>query len=203
MGECALDPCCRKGELLSLQWWESPSTVTRFFYPARKTKRGKLRAHDSGDRWIPMTQRVRGWLDMGRLVKDGKDRKPTDYVVGDAAGEQIASITTAWKLACRRAGIVGLLFHDQRREGASSLLESRMAIAASLTRRISVCIATTLSRQVRRDHSGFMRNGAGSVKHSVVAKDSTISMPVAYAPLSDHHDNALRRTVTARGVARA
>lgn len=43
--------------------------------------------------------------------------------VRHAAGEPIKSIKTAWKLACRRAGIAGLHFQDLRREAASTLLE--------------------------------------------------------------------------------
>jgi integrase len=125
--ECALDTCCRKGELLSLQWSQVDFDRNEIFLPAEKTKSGKLRDDGSGDRWIPMTQRVRSRLDMRPLDAAGKERKPADYVFGNAAGEQIKSIKTAWKLACRRAGIVGLHFHDLRREGASSLLESRMS----------------------------------------------------------------------------
>ena len=47
-------------------------------------------------------------------------------VFGRADGTKIMSIKTAWKLACRRAGIKGLRFQDLRREAGSTLKESRM-----------------------------------------------------------------------------
>ena len=43
---------------------------------------------------------------------------------GDECGEQVASSKTAWNATCRRAQIVGLRFHDLRREFACRLLES-------------------------------------------------------------------------------
>ena len=53
----------------------------------------------------------------GDLDADGKERKPTDYVVGCADGTKIMSINTAWKLAC---GDQGLRFQDFRREAGST-----------------------------------------------------------------------------------
>ena len=40
-------------------------------------------------------------------------------------GEPVKSIKTAWRAACRRAGIEGLRFHDLRRECACRLMESK------------------------------------------------------------------------------
>jgi len=38
--ECALDTCCRKGELLSLQWSQVDFDRNEIFLPAEKTKSG-------------------------------------------------------------------------------------------------------------------------------------------------------------------
>jgi integrase len=118
--EVALETCCRKGELLSLQWSQVDFERNELFLPAEKTKSDK-------DRWVPMTARARALLDMRKTGPDGQDRKPTEYVFGNEVGEQIGSIKTAWRAACRRAGIKGLHFHDLRREAASTLLEGHVS----------------------------------------------------------------------------
>jgi integrase len=46
------------------------------------------------------------------------------YAFGDEAGGRIGRVATAWRAACRRAGIAGLHFHDLQLEFASRLLES-------------------------------------------------------------------------------
>jgi integrase len=46
-------------------------------------------------------------------------------VFGDEVGGAIASIKTTWRTACEKAGVVGLHFHDLRREFACRLLEWR------------------------------------------------------------------------------
>ena len=46
-------------------------------------------------------------------------------VFGNEVGEPVKSIRTAWELACERAQIRDLHFHDLRGEFASRLLESR------------------------------------------------------------------------------
>jgi integrase len=90
--EVALDTCFRPGELLSLQWSQVDWQRKKIFLAAETTKSGKLRQDGSGDRWVPMTKRVEDFLDMRRLDAEGKERKPTDYVFGNAAGEQIKSV---------------------------------------------------------------------------------------------------------------
>jgi integrase len=45
-------------------------------------------------------------------------------VFGNAVGEQLDSIKTAWKATCRRAGIEDLHFHDLRREAACRWFEA-------------------------------------------------------------------------------
>jgi integrase len=54
----------------------------------------------------------------------GHEFGPDAYIFGDEVGARIGSIKTAWRAACRRAGITNLTFHDLRREFGSRLLES-------------------------------------------------------------------------------
>ena len=44
--------------------------------------------------------------------------------VGNAVGDPLTNIKTAWRNTCRRAGITDLHFHDLRREFASRLADS-------------------------------------------------------------------------------
>ena len=123
---------------------------------------------------------------MRRLDAEGEKRKPTDYVFGNAAGEQIKSIKTAWKLACRRAGIVGLHFHDLRREGASSLLESRMSehavkdiLGHANIKTTSTYLATTRQRlheQMKRAEAHRAKAAGNDAQHSTEDATNTASI---------------------------
>jgi hypothetical protein len=62
---------------------------------------------------------------MLRHDSTGEELPPQAYVFGNDVGERVASVKTAWRAACARAGITGLRFHDLRREFACRLLESR------------------------------------------------------------------------------
>jgi integrase len=118
----ALSTGCRLGELLSLQW----SQIQRdekdeprwIVLPAAKTKTAEARV-------IPISANLRAVLELRRHAPDGKEYGSNAYVFGNDVGERVASIRTAWALTCKRARIVGLHFHDLRREFASRLFESR------------------------------------------------------------------------------
>jgi integrase len=47
-----------------------------------------------------------------------------DYVFGHEDGSRVRDIKTAWNASCRRAGIMGLRFHDLRHEAGSRKLEA-------------------------------------------------------------------------------
>ena len=72
---------------------------------------------------MPFSQRLHAMLEMRRHDPDGEVHGPDAYVFGNALGERVKSIKTAWRLTCARAQITGLHFHDLRREAASRLLE--------------------------------------------------------------------------------
>ena len=59
----------------------------------------------------------------------GDPLQPSDYVFGDAVGRRRRSIRTAWKLTCARAKIVGLTFHDLRREAGSRWMDAGVPLA--------------------------------------------------------------------------
>ncbi len=139
----------RKGELLSLQWWQVQSEPRpQIYLPAVKTK-------TRDDRWIPISGRLQLILDMRRCDPDGQEHPPTAYVFGDAVGHPAKSFKRAWERAVlvahghtpeyvmkpRSDGLkplatavltsasralltaVDLNFHDLRREAGSRWLE--------------------------------------------------------------------------------
>jgi hypothetical protein len=91
----------------------------------RSTSQG-LPSKDSGTDLSPISRRLRASLEMLRYDPAGREFGPSAFVFGTETGKKIKSVKTAWRLACRRAGIDGLSIHDLRREAASSLHESGM-----------------------------------------------------------------------------
>jgi integrase len=121
-----LETGCRVGELLTIQFRDlaygpGPKRGTlvprRILLPAEKTKTYEARE-------IPITSRLAAVIEMRRTGPDGKDHSPDACVFGNEVGEEIASIKTAWRAACRRAGISNLHFHDLRREFGSRVRET-------------------------------------------------------------------------------
>ena len=85
---------------------------------------------------------------MRRTDPTGQPLPPDAYVFGNAVGERLTSIKTAWRNTCRRAGIEDLHFHDLRREFACRLLESSADLHDVRDCRSHAHITTT-SRYVR------------------------------------------------------
>jgi integrase len=117
--EAALETGCRRGELLSMQWWQVKDLDGRFpliELPAAKTKTKQNRA-------VPISNRLKAILEMRRNDPAGDPHGPQAYVFGNEIGQRRGSIKAAWRLACCRAGIIDLRFHDLRREAGSRWLE--------------------------------------------------------------------------------
>jgi integrase len=115
--EAALESGARKGELLSLQWWQvREGTRPELFFPAAKTKARR-------DRCVPISMRLKMILDMRRNDPSGHPMPHTAYVFGNEIGQRMTTIKTAWSSARRRAAITDLHFHDLRREAGSRWLE--------------------------------------------------------------------------------
>jgi integrase len=145
--EAALETGCRKGELLSLQWWQVRfEPKAEIFLPAVKTKTKK-------DRRVPISSRLRPILEMRATDADGNAHPAEGYVFGNEVGEQVGSVKRAWELAIlkahghrpgyvrkrqgekviRTAGLdpasrealrqIDLNFHDLRREAGSRWLD--------------------------------------------------------------------------------
>jgi integrase len=115
----ALETGCRLGELLSLQWAQVRGDL---FLPAGKTKAKKPRR-------VPVSSVLRAVLEARRNDPAG-DPLPADaFVFGDAVGRRRESVKTAWRLACRRAKITDLHFHDLRREAGSRWMDAGVPLS--------------------------------------------------------------------------
>ena len=122
--EAAIETGCPLGELLSLQWGQVKDldgARPHLYLPAAKTKTKR-------DRVVPISSRLKAILEMRRQDPAGKDMPPEAYVFGNALGQRTQSIKTAWRLACRRAGLVNFRFHDLRREAGSRCIEGGMVL---------------------------------------------------------------------------
>ena len=112
-----LDTCCRPGEILSLQWGDVDMVSRELVVRAEKAKTRRARR-------LPMSTRLHAVLQMRRTRADGVDFGPEAYVFGDAAGQRVTSIRTAWEAARERAGLADLHLADLRHEAASSLKDA-------------------------------------------------------------------------------
>jgi integrase len=115
----ALDTGMRRGELLSLQWWQVGDAL---LLPATKTK-----AH--ADRRVPISTRLRGVLDARRNDPAGEPLPPAAYVFGDELGRRRRSLHTVWRSTRTRAGLTDLRFHDLRREAGSRWMDNGVSLA--------------------------------------------------------------------------
>jgi integrase len=115
----ALETGCRRGELLSLQWSQVRGDL---FLPAGKTKAKKPRR-------VPISSELQKVLAARRHDPAGDPLLPDAYVFGDEVGRRRHSIKTAWKLTCKRATVVGLHFHDLRREAGSRWMDAGVPLA--------------------------------------------------------------------------
>lgn len=101
--EAAIETGCRRGELLSLQWWQVRTEPKHeIFQPAIKTK-------TKADRTVPVSSRLRAILDMRRATQlaelDDEDAKvpTTAHVFGNELGEPVKGFKRAWQRALLRA----------------------------------------------------------------------------------------------------
>ena len=112
----AIETGCRLRELLTLQWCDVDLDGGLIQIRAEHTKKRRARP-------VPISNRLAAVLEMARLDPAGDPHGPLSYVFGDEIGRRIKSPKTAWRSACRRAGIVNLRFHDLRHEAGSRLHE--------------------------------------------------------------------------------
>lgn len=100
----------RIGEILNLPWNQIDFSAKRI--RVKKTKSGKARS-------IPINNAL-----LGELMKLRSRNGQSPFVFfNPKTGKPLTSVKTAFKAACRRAGIKELTFHDMRRSFATRILQ--------------------------------------------------------------------------------
>lgn len=119
----------RLGEVLGIRWSNVSFLDSQVRLGAGCTKNGDARN-------IPLTG------ELLEMLKIEREKNPTAEFVFLHDGERIGSFYKAWKSACDRAKLPGLLFHDLRRTGVRNLVRAgvpeRVAMAISGHRRREV-----------------------------------------------------------------
>ncbi|HXW54907.1 MAG TPA: site-specific integrase [Candidatus Cybelea sp.] len=119
----------RRSEILNLRWSNVDLANAEIHLEPRVTKNDQPRT-------IPLLGEL---PDMLRLERA---RNPKSEFVFLRADKRIGGFRKAWRSACERAGLSGLLFHDLRRTGVRNLVRAgvpegvAMAISGHRTRAI-------------------------------------------------------------------
>ncbi len=91
--EAAIETGMRRGELLSLQWWQVRfEPKAEIMLPAVKTK-------TKADRTIPVSSRLKAILEMRRYDPAGEEQKAQAYVFGNEIGQRVKNFKRAWERA--------------------------------------------------------------------------------------------------------
>ena len=114
----AYDVGPRKGELLNLEWCDVD--MRRKEFTLRRTKNGEVRV-------VPMTPAV-----YQVFVEPRQERRLDTNRVFLYKGEPVHRIGTAFKAACRRAGITNLRIHDFRHTASTNLRRAGVDTATAM-----------------------------------------------------------------------
>ena len=112
----------RRGEILKIRWDSVDLQAGEIRLNAGETKNDEPRT-------IPLLSELR------EMLKIEREKNPDGEFVFVRSRHQIGSFYKAWKSACARAKLPGLLFHDFRRTGVRNLVRAgvpeRVAMAIS------------------------------------------------------------------------
>jgi integrase len=116
----------RKGELLSLRWEQVDFAANRIVLDPGTTKNREGRT-------LPIYGEMREWLLIEKQIRDAQ--YPACPYVFRRGGKPVKNFHKSWALACERAGVPGLLFHDLRRTAVRNMV--RAGIPGKIAMQIS------------------------------------------------------------------
>jgi len=119
----------RLGEILRICWGSVDFSRSEISLDSGTTKNDEPRT-------IPLIGELR------EMLKIEREKNPDSELVFTHGGERIGSFYKAWKSACERAGLEGLLFHDFRRTGVRNL------VRAGIPERVAMAISGHKTRAV-------------------------------------------------------
>jgi integrase len=105
----------RVGELRSLNWAQVDLAARCITLEPGTTKNREGRT-------LPIYGEMREWLSLLREARDAK--WPDCESVFHRAGEPVRNFRKSWTVACRRAGVASLLFHDLRRTAVRNMVRA-------------------------------------------------------------------------------
>ncbi len=123
----------RKGELLQLQWCQIDLEARTAHLEPGTTKNGQART-------IPLTDQLLQLL-RNQEVTNQTHSANCEFVFC-RRGKQIGNFQRAWTSACKRAGLVGRLFHDLRRSAVRNM------VRAGVPERVAMAISGHKTRSV-------------------------------------------------------
>ncbi len=119
----------RKSEILGLRWSNVNLLDAEIRLDPGATKNDEPRT-------VPL------FGELFEMLKIEREKNPGAELVFTCDGERIGSFYKAWKSACKRVGLAGLVFHDLRRTGVRNLVRAgvpegvAMAISGHKTRAV-------------------------------------------------------------------
>ena len=125
---------------------------------------------------LPVSDALAAVLELVKNDPEGKPHAPAAFVFGNAVGERISSVKTAWRAACRRAGITDLRFHDLRHEAASRFVEGGWPLHH---------VQEMLGHSNLKQTSTVREAGGPRRVDAEVRPDPRACKPVANSPASD------------------
>jgi integrase len=151
----------RLGEILKIRWQSVDSDNGEVRLDPDTTKNGEPRT-------VPL------FGELSNMLKIERERHLDTEFVFMRSNQRIGSFYKAWKSACKRAGLNGLLFHDFRRTGVRNLVRAgvpervAMAISGHKTRavfeRYNIVSGRDLMDAATRMESYFANQKANGVR---------------------------------------
>lgn len=141
----------RRGEVTSLAWGDIDRTHRRITLRRANSKTGEPRV-------LPLTSDLAALIERrweGRQYRDPDGTPRIADLVFHRAGWPLGDFRKAWKAACAKASVPGLLFHDLRRSAVRNM--EKAGVSQSVAMKITGHRTASVYRRYRIVDEGDMR----------------------------------------------